>query len=413
MKTLTRSSRAFSAAAACPANRYRTARRGLPQRFGDRHARRAVAVAKNFGPFQQLALFHHRIEAGGIDEMIIAAVDFAAALRPRGDRDREFDLRSALQQHPRQRGLARAGRRRQHEHQAAARNFASISFRAARAMAYSTFCTCSRNCSTAALSSKPILVSSTSFALAHSVLASRLSSCARKSRRRPIAPPCSIGVALARHAPPADRAPRAHRPWSRSGSPPDAAGRDRSARTAPAASRSARQAARGSLRAGGRATDRRAAASAAISPSRVASTRPSAAPSCRRISASAPIAVGETCGRRRLGAAPLVLVLLGVADLDHALERKQAVERRRRRFDSARQLPHRRQDRIQHRSIDPDRPARRRSARRSARPEPNPAPAFRPRGRAPATSSASQPGGRRSRRSRPLPLTDLISQAQA
>ena len=36
-----------------------------------------------------------------------------------------------------------------------------------RAIAHSRFCTCSRNCSTTVLSSRPILVSSTSFALAH------------------------------------------------------------------------------------------------------------------------------------------------------------------------------------------------------------------------------------------------------
>ena len=39
---------------------------------------------------------------------------------------------------------------------------------------------------------------------------------------------------------------------------------------------------------------------------------------------------------RGLGGAALVLVLLLVADLDHALERQDAVERRRRRFDAAR-----------------------------------------------------------------------------
>ena len=50
---------------------------------------------------------------------------------------------------------------------------------------YSTFCTCSRNCSTTALRSSPIRDSETSFALAQSVFASRPNSCARKSRRRP------------------------------------------------------------------------------------------------------------------------------------------------------------------------------------------------------------------------------------
>src|SRR5438105_1789862 len=41
------------------------------------------------------------------------------------------------------------------------------------------------------LSSRPILVSSTSFDLEHKVLVSRLSSCAKKSNRRPIAPPAA------------------------------------------------------------------------------------------------------------------------------------------------------------------------------------------------------------------------------
>ncbi len=109
--------------------------------------------------------------------------------------------------------------------------FSSISNRARHR--YSTFCTCSRNCSTAALSSSPILVSSTSFALAHSVLASRLSSWARKSSRRPIGPPCSDQLLRLRDMRrQGDRVPRARRPWSRSGLPPDAAGRDRSDRIA-------------------------------------------------------------------------------------------------------------------------------------------------------------------------------------
>src|SRR4051794_41098519 len=57
---------------------------------------------------------------------------------------------------------------------------------------YSRFCTCSRNCSTTVLSSSPILVSTTSFDLEQSVLASRLSSCDRKSSLRPTALPSAI-----------------------------------------------------------------------------------------------------------------------------------------------------------------------------------------------------------------------------
>src|SRR5262245_45943120 len=57
---------------------------------------------------------------------------------------------------------------------------------------YSRFCTCSRNCSTTVLSSSPMLVSVTSFDLEQSVLASRLSSCDRKSSLRPTALPSAI-----------------------------------------------------------------------------------------------------------------------------------------------------------------------------------------------------------------------------
>src|SRR5262249_17737525 len=57
---------------------------------------------------------------------------------------------------------------------------------------YSRFCTCSRNCSTTVLSSSPILVSATSFDFEQSVLASRLSSCDRKSSLRPTALPSAI-----------------------------------------------------------------------------------------------------------------------------------------------------------------------------------------------------------------------------
>ena len=64
------------------------------------------------------------------------------------------------------------------------------------AIDHSRFCTCSRNCSTTLFSSSPMLVSSTSFALAHSVLTSRLSSCARKSSRRPTG--AALGDQLAR-----------------------------------------------------------------------------------------------------------------------------------------------------------------------------------------------------------------------
>ena len=52
--------------------------------------------------------------------------------------------------------------------------------------AHSRFCTCSRNCSIAALSARPMRVSSISADFEHSVLASRFSSWHRKSSWRPM-----------------------------------------------------------------------------------------------------------------------------------------------------------------------------------------------------------------------------------
>ena len=104
-----------------------------------------------------------------------------------------------------------------------------------RALPYSTL-GLSRNCSTTALSSKPDLVSSTSLALAQRVLASRLSSCARGSRRRPPRRRRRWGCSPAQRAPPADRGLLTHVGFGREpGSPPGASGRDRSGPIARAA----------------------------------------------------------------------------------------------------------------------------------------------------------------------------------
>ena len=78
------------------------------QRLLHRPPRRAVAMAENFGPFQKLARFHHGLEAMQIDEVIIAAIDLAAALRTRRHRHRKLDMAIGLEQHARQRGLAGA-----------------------------------------------------------------------------------------------------------------------------------------------------------------------------------------------------------------------------------------------------------------------------------------------------------------
>ena len=61
---------------------------------------------------------------------------------------------------------------------------------------------------------------------------------------------------------------------------------------------------------------------------------------------------GKTFGHGGLGAAPFLLILFGVADLHHALERQEAVDCRRRRFDLPRQLSCGRQHRFEHGSVD-------------------------------------------------------------
>src|ERR1044072_1215791 len=55
------------------------------QSLYDRPARRAIAMAENLRPFEKFAMGGQVIEAGGIDKMIIAAVDLAFALWPRRD----------------------------------------------------------------------------------------------------------------------------------------------------------------------------------------------------------------------------------------------------------------------------------------------------------------------------------------
>ena len=73
------------------------------------------------------------------DEVIIPAVDLALARRASGDRHRHLDVRIALQQPPRQRCLAGARWRRQHQQEPAA----GVS--APGSGASSMFCTCWRN----------------------------------------------------------------------------------------------------------------------------------------------------------------------------------------------------------------------------------------------------------------------------
>ena len=152
--------------------------------------------------------------------MVVSPVDLAGPLLARGHRDREIDHRIGFQQLARQAWSCRRPKARTAPASSpGARSSRALGQRPSPSAAplagerrgvrggngspacphYSRFCTCSRNCSTTLLSSRPILVSSTSFDLAQSVLASRLSSWARKSSRRPIEPPCRDQLADLRH----------------------------------------------------------------------------------------------------------------------------------------------------------------------------------------------------------------------
>ena len=155
----------------------------------------------------------------------------------------------------------------------------------------------------------------------------------RAARRRSCAAP-------ARHARPGGRAPRGCRPWRRSGSPPDAAGRDRSGVdvSSSVATCSASRALIASALRPGAASAR--AVSAAISSSRPRSTAASASPSRRRISvrlasASAKPAVIAASAARRSSSRSSSSI-----DLDHALEREDAVDARRRRIDALGDILH-------------------------------------------------------------------------
>src|SRR5262249_24508793 len=91
------------------------------ERLLDRRARRPVTMAEDLGPFEQLAVADHGLEAPVIDEMIVLPVPLARALGPRRYRDRQDD-RGIVEQQMRTRGFARARRRGQPEHQSPARD---------------------------------------------------------------------------------------------------------------------------------------------------------------------------------------------------------------------------------------------------------------------------------------------------
>ena len=107
--------------------------------------------------------------------MVVHAVHLTRPRRPRRHADGTVQRRFARQQRLGDRPLAAARWRAQHEAHTAARD-----------LRHSMFCTCSRSCSIVAFSFRPVLVNATDADLLHSVLASRLNSCTRKSKRRPI-----------------------------------------------------------------------------------------------------------------------------------------------------------------------------------------------------------------------------------
>src|SRR6266404_6637960 len=144
-------------------------------------ARRAVAVSKYCCVLQELALRNHLVESGLVDEIVVAPLDLALPRRTGCDRDRQGEPGVTGNEPAGDRGLARSRRRGKHEQKSAPVD---------QCGAHSMFCTCSRNCSTAALSESPIRVSSISADFEHKVLASRLNSWHKKSKRRPTASSC-------------------------------------------------------------------------------------------------------------------------------------------------------------------------------------------------------------------------------
>ena len=83
-------------------------------------ARRAVALVEHARPFEELVVLRHRAEGFLVDEVIVLAVDLALAWRARRIRHRHLDAVALfLEQAVGNRGLARARRRGQHEHQPA------------------------------------------------------------------------------------------------------------------------------------------------------------------------------------------------------------------------------------------------------------------------------------------------------
>jgi len=95
----------------------------LLQAGEDLVVRGAVVVVVDLRPLEELVAGDHRLEGGVVDEVVVAAVDLAAARRARGMADREGEAaevgQCALHHAVDERRLAGAGRRRQDEQLAA------------------------------------------------------------------------------------------------------------------------------------------------------------------------------------------------------------------------------------------------------------------------------------------------------
>src|SRR5688500_11599373 len=145
----------------------------LLQRAVDALLRSSIPVAVHFGVLEEFAALAHGQKRRLVDEVVFAPVLLAGPRCARGVRSRQAQPRLVFEQRLDERGLARARRCRDDE----------------QAPAHSMFCTCSRTCSMRSFSSRAHSATGWLAAFEASVLASRLSSWAMKSRRLPAAPP--------------------------------------------------------------------------------------------------------------------------------------------------------------------------------------------------------------------------------
>src|SRR6266516_3555215 len=173
----------------------------LRARFGDPLPGGSVAVSVDLGRFQKLAALEHRVEGLALDEVILAPVHLARARGPRGEGNREREPLVLGERGAHQRRFARARGRRDDEQVAGHCCFTmrgtlpSYSPKleplqiGLQRLVHSMFWICSRICSISSLNSRLASESSFDTDFEPSVFASRFSSCIRKSRRLPTAPP--------------------------------------------------------------------------------------------------------------------------------------------------------------------------------------------------------------------------------